>query len=271
MQIEKRVILFAILLCSLCVLPTGHTYAAEESADSMEEGKSEKQIREEFRANRGLVMLDTEFVPKRQWIVGATGAYSTHLNTNYDFLLIEGINSEGYTVSATPMIAYAINTNMAIGLRFEYGRSLLRIYDAHISIGGEDGTQIVVNDFYALEHSYVGSALLRQYIPLGRAKRFALFADISLEGGSFQSKFANDDPIIGTYSTGYTMGIGVTPGIVAFATNDVAFEVSVGMLGVGYTHINQIHNQVYTGEANVSNMSFKLNLLTVGLGVSIYL
>lgn len=271
MQRKKRDILFAILLCSLCVLQSGYAYAAGESVDDKTESKKEEQIREEFRANRGLVMLDTEFVPKGQWIVGATGSYSTHVNTNYTLLLVEGINSEGYTVSATPMIAYAIKTNMAIGAKFEYGRSLLRIYDAGISIGGEDGTQIVVNDFYALEHSYVGSAVLRQYIPLGRAKRFALFTDIELEGGSFQSKCANDEPIKGTYSTGYSMGFGVTPGIVAFATNDVAFEVSVGMLGVGYTHIDQIHNQIYQGEVNTSSMNFKLNLFTIGLGVSIYL
>ncbi len=185
--------------------------------------------------------------------------------------MVDGIESEGYSVDVTPTVAYAIAPNMAVGVKFKYGRSLLRIYDANLSIGGEEGTQIVANDFYSLTHSYVGSVMMRQYIPLGKAKRFALFADIELEGGGFQSKFAHDEPVKGTFASGYTVGFGVTPGIVAFATNDVAFEVSVGMVGVGYTHTDQIHNQVYEGEVNSSNFNYKINLLTVGLGVSIYL
>lgn len=238
---------------------------------SFGQSSNEAQIREEFRQNRGMVELSTEFVPKGQWIVGATGSYSAHQNDNYTLLLVEGINSEGYTVNVTPTLAYAFKENMVTGVRFKYGRSLLRIYDAELSIGGEDGTEIVVNDFYALEHSYIGSAVVRQYIPLGKAKRFALFADMEIEGGGFQSKYASDEPVKGTFSKGYTIGAGITPGIVAFATNDVAFEVSVGMLGVSYTHSDQVHNQVYTGEANSSSLNFKINLLTVGLGVSIYL
>lgn len=233
--------------------------------------KSEEQIREEFRQNRGLVELSTEFVPKGQWIVGATGSYSAHKNDNYTFLLVDGINSQGYSVSITPTVSYVFKSNMAAGLRFTYGRSLLRIEDAGLSIGGDDGISIEVNDFYALEHSYSASAVARQYIPLGRARRFALFADLEVEAGGFQSKFANDAPVSGTFAQGYTLGIGVSPGIVAFATNDVAIEVSIGMLGASYAHTDQVHNQIYVGEIDSSSLSFKINLLSIGLGVSIYL
>lgn len=295
----KKITKITTILLSVCMFCLGQTYAAEESvSDNAEqlsehssrqtnrqiskrlrrqyeeqpsEQSSEELSREEFRQNRGLVDMQTEFVPKGQWIVGATGSYSTHTNENFTLLVVDGIQSEGYSINITPTVAYAFRTNTVAGVRFKYNRSLLRIYDAELSIGGEDGTQIVVNDFYALSHSYVGSAVVRQYIPIGKAKRFALFSDIELEGGRFQSKFANDYPVKGTFSEGYTMGFGVTPGIIAFATNDVAFEVSVGMLGVGYTHTEQVHNQVYVGEVNSSKLNFKINLLTIGLGVSIYL
>ncbi len=257
-------------LLSVCMFCLGQTFAAEESVSDNEE-QSVELTREEFRMNRGLVELSTEIVPKGQWVVGATGSYSAHKNDNYTLFVVDGINSQGYSVNITSTVSYAFKANMTGGLRFKYGRSLLRIYDAGLSIGGEDGTQITVNDFYALEHSYIASAVVRQYIPLGGAKRFALFADMEFEGGGFQSKFANDEPVKGTFSRGYTMGLGISPGIVAFATNDVAIEVSVGMLGVGYTHTDQAHNQVSTGEVNYSSMNFKINLLTIGLGVSIYL
>ncbi len=244
---------------------------SEVQNEKLSEELSEELSREEFRQNRGLVDMQTEFVPKGQWIVGATGSYSTHVNDNFTLLVVDGIQSEGYSINITPTLAYAFRTNTVAGVRFKYNRSLLRIYDAELSIGGEDGTQIVINDFYALSHSYVGSAVVRQYIPLGKAKRFALFSDIELEGGRFQSKFANDYPVKGTFSEGYTMGFGVTPGIVAFATNEVAFEVMVGVMGVGYSHTTQIHNQVYEGVVDTTSLSFKLNLFSVGLGVSFYL
>ncbi len=254
------------------VLTMGQALAAEPTdTEQNQEVLSEEQRHEEFRMNRGLVQLSTEFVPKGQWIIGATGSYSAHENDNYTLLVVDGIDSKGYTVNVTPALLYAFKENMAAGVKFKYGRSLLRIDDANLTIGGDSGTEIVVNDFYSLSHSYIGAVVLRRYIPLGAAKRFALFADIELEGGGFQSKFANDVPVKGTFSKGYTMGLGITPGIVAFATNDVAFEVSVGMLGVNYTHTDQVHNQVYTGTVDASNLNFKINLLTIGLGVSIYL
>ena len=34
------------------------------------------------------------FVPKGQWIVGSSVSYSEHTENNYDFLVIEKINSD---------------------------------------------------------------------------------------------------------------------------------------------------------------------------------
>ncbi|MFI3261389.1 MAG: hypothetical protein R3Y26_00625 [Rikenellaceae bacterium] len=291
-----------MILLSASVLFCGHTFAAEESLSciggnkeqvskdsvSFVTSKLEEQIqkdtlisetdnslnelgRKEFLKNRGLVEMSTKFVPKGQWIVGATGSYSTHDNDEYSLFIVDGINSQGYSVNISPTVAYVFKENLAAGLRFNYSRSLLRIDDANLTIGGDDGTEIVVNDFYALEHSYTASAIVRQYVPLGRAKRFAFFVDGELEGGGFQSKFANDEPVHGTFSRGYSLGIGLSPGIAAFATNNVAIEVTVGMLGANFIHMDQAHNQVYAGELNYSSLNFKINLLTIGLGFSIYL
>lgn len=232
----------------------------------------EREERELHRQNRGLVVYDNPIVPKDQWIVGATASYSTHFNDNYTLALIEGINSEGYSVKASPILAYAVSTNMAVGARFEYGRSLLRIDSAVLSLGsGDDALSLEVVDYYSLQHSYTGMILWRQYLPLGVAKRFALFAETRLEAGGVQYKLAFDQPVTGTYAKGYNIGVGVVPGIVAFATNNVAFEITVGMVGIGYSHLDQVKNQVYIGEVESSNMSFKINLLSIGLGVAFYL
>ena len=57
----------------------------------------------------------------------------------------------------------------------------------------------------------------------------------------------------------------------AFATNDVAIEVNVGVMGINYSNVEQVHNQVTVGQRSSSNMNFKVNLLSISVGVSFYL
>lgn len=214
----------------------------------------------------------TWFVPKGQWIFGGTASYSTHTNKGYQFLVIEGINSKGYTFRVSPMIAYAFRDNMALGGRFIYSRTLLKLDNAELHFGNEEtGTNIVARDFYSLKQTYSAAAIWRQYIPLGRNKRFALFNEMSLAAGGTQARFANDSPVKGTYETGYTLSLGISPGIVAFATNNMAVEVNVGVMGISYTHAKQVHNQVTVGKRNTSMMNFKVNIFSIGLGMAFYL
>ena len=67
------------------------------------------------------------FVPKGQWIAGSSVSYSEHTENNYDFLVVEKINSDGYSFKLSPMFAYALKDNMALGGRFKYGRTLVRM------------------------------------------------------------------------------------------------------------------------------------------------
>ena len=122
-----------------------------------------------------------------------------------------------------------------------------------------------------MKHTYTASAIWRQYIPLGKSKRFALLNEISLGAGGTEAIFAADQPIRGTYEKGYTISLGVSPGLMAFATNDVAIEVNVGVMGINYTNVEQVHNQVSVGQRSSSNMNFKVNLLSISVGVSFYL
>lgn len=158
---------------------------------------------------------------------------------------------------------------MAIGVKFIYSRSLLRIDSGSIKLGSDIDLGV---DFYnALQHNYSGAFIWRQYIPLGQNKRFALFNETSLTLGGGQSRFAADSPIRGTYETNFSASIGISPGLVAFATNNVAFEVNVGVMGLSYTRTRQVHNQVTVGKRTSSQMNFKVNILSIGLGISLYL
>ena len=244
--------------------PAADVAAAEQT--------EELQTVNDARSRRGLVSINNEFVPKGQWIFGGYASYSTHVNNNYTFVILENIDSDGYTFKVSPMVGYAVSKNMAVGARFIYSRTVLRVDNGELNLGdGDSGTHITADYYYSLKHSYSVAAIWRQYIPLGRNKRFAIFNEISLAAGGHQSKFAADVPLRGTYETGYEVSLGMSPGLIAFATNTMAVEVNVGVMGISYNSSHQVHNQVETADIRSSFMNFKVSLLSIGLGVSFYL
>lgn len=221
------------------------------------------------RQNRGISNLKTEFVPKGQWVFGGSVSYSTHTNNNYSFLIIEDIQSNGYQFKISPLLGYAYSRNSLIGVRFGYSRGLTELDNAALTITSLDNSF-----FYSLKHSYNVEALWRKYIPLGRDnKRFALFAEVALALGGSQSKLASgpSQSLSGTYATSFDVALGVNPGIAAFLTNNMAIEVNVGVFGLNYSKSQQTTNQVISGESSSSQMNFKVNIFSIGLGASFYL
>lgn len=269
-----------LAMLTLCLgSATAHPAVAQEQEQKQEQDSAtavttaENIAPEEMtphmrRLGRGLSQPSVEIVPKGQWIFGGTASYSTHSNDSYTFLVIESIKSEGYTFKISPLIAYAPRSNMALGARVIYSRSLLKVDNAEVNAGD---LNLGVDYFYALQHSYEAAVVWRQFIPLGQSKRFALFTECQLSMGGKQAKFAEGAPIKGTYQTGYSVSLGLNPGIVAFASNNVAFEVNIGVLGFNYSDMKQVHNRVTAGNRSTSYMNFKVNLLSIGVGMAFYL
>lgn len=230
------------------------------------------------RSHRGFSTTNT-FVPKGQWIFGGSASYSTHRNDDYKLLVVEGITSDGYTVNVSPMIAISPKDNMAVGIRFIYGRTMLDMDNASLKFGEADsGVNISVDYMHQIKQEYTGAIFWRQYIPLGHSNRFAIFTEIQLCFSGGQSTIVAEDGVVdgyqkyrGTYSNHFGTSIGLQPGIVAFATNNMAFEISIGVFGIAYEHTKQIHNQVEVGNIKTSTMNFKVNLLSIGFGASFYL
>lgn len=223
------------------------------------------------RFDRGIEVNSTVFVPKGQWIVGGNVSYSTHDNENYKFLVIENINSTGYNFKVSPMFAYAIKDNMALGLRAGYNRQLLKVNNADLNLS--EDMAFGVSDYYSLKHTTTGSAIYRYYITLGQSKRFALFNEMQLTYGYGQSKLVDSSgaAVTGTYETTHDFAIGCSPGLVAFINNSTAVEVNVGVLGFNYSHTKQVTDQVYVGYRKSSQMNFKINIFSIALGIAFYL
>ena len=262
-----------VLLCSPQLLRAQQPVADTPPVERIDTLQTSKPLTiNQKRAQRGLSDRRNLFVPRGQWVFGGTFSFSEHTNTDYQFLVIDGIASNGYTVKVSPMVGYAFTDNMVLGIRVGYGRTLFQLDKADLHLGQEDsGLNLTANHYNALRQTYSVAAIWRAYIPLGKSKRFALFNEMQLGGGGITSRFANDQPVKGTYETGYSFSLGISPGIVAFATNNMAVEVNVGVLGLSYTHVKQVHNQVEVGTRNTSGLNFNVNLLSIGVGLAFYL
>lgn len=222
---------------------------------------------QEFKRNIEL----TTFVPKGQWVVGSSVSYSEHKEGNYQFLIIDGFSSDGYTFKVSPLVCYAVKDNLALGGRFAYSRTLFKMDGLTLNI--DDDNQFDLSDLYQLKHSYSGMAIMRNYISIGTNKRFALYCETQFEWSGSESKVVtkNGESVTGTFSKSTNVGIGVAPGIVAFVNNYTAVEVSIGVLGLDFGRTKQLTNQVYTGTTSTSSANFKINLFSIGLGLAFYL
>jgi len=214
-------------------------------------------------------MPSSPFIKKGTWVAGGTLRYSQHLNDNHNILLINGINSNGYSISVNPKALYMIKDNMGVGLKFSYDRSMLDLGSAGISVSD---ISMSAKDCYQINHKFSAHAVCRAYIPFADIKRFALFADLMLGGSYKQGKAFNagGEHVLGVYEQSYAMELAVNPGIVAFLTNNLALEMNVGIFGVSYSWKNQIRNQVSMGNMDMASAGFMVNLLSIGVGLSYY-
>lgn len=209
------------------------------------------------------------FLKKGTWMAGGTARYSQHINDDYNFLVINDINSKGYNISVNPKLLYLFRDNMGVGLRFSYDRSMLDLASADLSVSD---ISMGAKDCYQIQHKYSIHGVYRAYIPLAGAKRIAMFADVLLGGSFKQGKAfnANGPYADGTYTQAYALELAVDPGIIAFLTDRLAIELNVGVFGLSYSWMNQIHNQVDNGHSDTTSAGFMVNLLSLGVGLSYY-
>lgn len=209
------------------------------------------------------------FLKKGVWSVGGTARYSQHINDGYSFLVIDDINSNGYSVAVKPRVMYTFKDNMAVGLKMSYNRSMLDLSTADLSVA-----QIEMNaaDCYQIQHKYSAYGVFRAYIPLGTSKRVAMFADLQLGGSLKQGKAFNagGEHVYGTYTQSYSLELAVDPGLIAFLTERLAVEMNVGIFGVNYSWTDQTKNQVNNAHSDSVSAGFMVNLLSLGVGISYY-
>lgn len=211
------------------------------------------------------------FVPKGQWITGVNVNYTHSHQNNYQFLIVEGISGDTYSFKVSPMALYSFKDNLALGGRFAYERQMTEINSADLILDSE--TNYDADHFYAISQNFYGTAVFRNYISMGESTRFGFFNEMQLQLGGGQTKLTNGegDDLTGTFERNFSLNVGLSPGVIMFLNNYSAIEVSVGLLGFGYTHTHSVTDQVHVANRNSNKANFKVNLFSISFGVAFYL
>ena len=116
-------------------------------------------------------------------------------------------------------------------------------------------------------------AIFRNYINLGRSKRFGIYNELQMKFGYTESKICNGTgtDFTGTFARTYSAGVAVAPGLIVFLNNYSALEVNVGVLGFNYSYTKQISDQVNVSKIHTKSANLRLNLLSISFGVAFYL
>lgn len=229
--------------------------------------------------DRGIGVSTSVFIPKGTVGFGAAFSYGTYdIGNSADdygykalFGMLGGIHANMVTGGVSPHVSYFVMDNLSIGGRFDFKRSKLDMGSGSLSL--TEDMSFGINDFHYLKDAYSGAIFARYFIPFGSSKRFAMFSELRAAGGYGQSetyKLTELDKH-GTYQDIYDFEIGVIPGLCAFVTNEVALEVSVGLVGLNYQKVIQKTNQVGVSVMENSGANFKINLLNINFGISFYI
>lgn len=230
-------------------------------------GSSRAAAQEEFHRQ----LEQVSFVPKGAWITGVSVSYSQSNQDKYQFLIIENINGNSYTFKLSPMLMFCFKDNLTAGGRFSYSRQQTKLDAANVIIDSE--TTYDVDNLFSVSQDYLGSALFRTYMSLGRNTRFGLFNEVQLMLGGGQAKITNGSgqDLTGTYERNFQFNVGVAPGLCVFLNNYSALEVNVGVLGFNYTTTRSVTDQIYVAHRHSQHANFKINLFSITFGMVFYL
>lgn len=211
------------------------------------------------------------FVPKGQWIVGSNLSFSVTDNEKYNFLFLESVDGRTHSLKVSPVVCYSFADNQAAGIRGAYTRSFMKVDSLAFALDDDfDGS---LEDVHMLRHSYSAALVYRYYINVGNSKRFGILTEMQLEMGGGQSRMINGrgEDVTGTYQETTSFGVSFVPGLVAFINDFTAAEVTVGVLGFNHSKTKQVTNQVYEGEYSYNSGNFRINILSISLGLAFYL
>lgn len=222
------------------------------------------------RYDRGL--MNYLFVPKGQWVFGATASYSEFDAEDVRLLsFLKDFNFKGTMFSIKPYAAFFFRSNQAAGVKLGYTRNVLDL--GSMSVDFDDDINFTVKDVEYETSSYTASVFYRHYVGLDNNRRFAVFneveAAVSRGHGSFL-RYYNEEPR-DTRTTTTEFSLNFCPGLCIFVHEYVSFNMSFGVFGFYLKNEEQKTNSVEEGSRFTSGANFKFNIFNLNMGIAIHI
>lgn len=227
------------------------------------------------RYDRGL--FNYLFIPKGQWMFGVTASYGEFDADDIEILqAVSDFNFKGKQYSIKPMIGYFFRNNQSIGIKFDYTRAEADLGSMTFNMG--DNLSFSIKDISYYSSKYTMGVFYRNYVGLGKAKRFGVFNEAALTfgGGSARFKRPYNEVMRDTRSNYTTAELTFSPGVCVFIMDYLSFNVSFGVFGVHLT--NEKQNTYTEGSNDVekssrfsSGANFKFNLFNINFGLGVHI
>ena len=168
--------------------------------------------------------------------------------------------AEGYTFTAEGFCGYFIRDAMAIGARAGYSRTFV---DVDFSIL-EDLADVKEHRKYVSNGFFV-QPFLKNYLKVFDSKTIYFFNETSLtvEYSYGISQSDNGEDVSKTRNHGWTFKFGINPGLCIMVLDRLAFETSVGLLGLNSSFMEIEENGEKRSEVLYNVVNFKINLLAL--------
>ena len=203
-----------------------------------------------------------ESIAKGNFYAGATLSL-IQANTEDDALNIligDVYDAYGYTFTVEGFGGYFIRDAMALGLRAGYSRTW---FDVDFSLL-EDLMDVKERRKYVSNGFFV-QPLLKNYLKVLDSRIFYLFNETSVlvEYSYGISQTDDGEDLKKTRNTGWSIEAGINSGICIMVLNRIAFETSVGLLGLSSSIIDVEENDETKSRVVYNVVNFTINLLAL--------
>lgn len=220
------------------------------------------------RFDRGL--YNYLFITKGKWDFGFNASYGELGTDDLQILsLINNVDFSGHKYSLKPSVSYFFRHNQSIGLRLNYTRGVADLTNFSLDI--DEDMSFSLKDVSYYSQMYKVGVFYRNYVGLGKQKRFAVFNEVSLDFGSGQSRFKRyyADELFDTRTTTTSVSLNFSPGVCVFVQDFVAFNVSFGVFGLKLDKSTQETNGTNEGSNFTSGANFHFNIFNINLGLMV--
>lgn len=222
------------------------------------------------RYDRGL--LNYLFVPRGQWILGATASFGEFDTEDVRLLsFMKDFNFKGKMMSVNPYAGYFFRSNQCAGVKLGYSKNTFEL--GSLSVDFDDDINFTLKNVEYSSKNYSASVFYRFYVGLDNNRRFALFNETDLKFSAGYGKFLryyNDEPR-DTRTTTNEISLNFSPGLCIFVHEYVSFNMSFGVFGFYFKNEKQTTNSVEAGKRFSSGANFKFNIFNLNMGIAVHI